>query len=163
MSIPVSLKKMSVVILSVLCFSGLAAHAATAVTSISAGAPAIQSFKEWRNGKQAEVRVRYNKLESEYIAKKSANPKDKALKVIYGDLKNTKSHLDEINDLTVSDYFVGYLSRFKDQKSTFQAVAAKLDSAEVAELMTAYADSLLKTSGEGISTSQPGPTTEASK
>lgn len=161
MLVAVSLKKMSVGLLSVILFcGGFAANAATAPTTI---VPAIQSFKEWRNAKLTEVRARYNKLETEYISKKSANPKDKVLKSIYGDLKNTKSHLDEINDLTVSDYFVGYLSRFKDQKSTFQAVAAKLDSAEVAELMTAYADSLLKTSGEGISTSQPGPTTEASK
>lgn len=133
------------------------------ITTFAGTSPAILSFKEWKNDKTNQARLTYNKLESEYIAKKSANPKDKGLKALYSDLKNSKSHLDEVNELIVSDYFVGYLSRFKDQKSAFHTAAEKLDSTEVAELMTAYADSLLKTSGEGISTARPGPTTEASK
>ncbi len=123
----------------------------------------VFSFKEWKNDKSAHVRALYSKLESDYISKKTANPKDTTLKTMYGDLKNMKSHLDEIEELTVSDYFIGYLSRFKDKKSAFNSAATKLDSTEVAELMTAYADSLLKTSGEGISTSSPGSATEASK
>lgn len=127
----------------------------------------VLSFKEWKSDKSTEVRERYSKLESEYITKKAANPKDRSLKALYSDLKSTKSHIDEIGELTVSDYFVGYLSRFKDQKKAFNAAAGKLDSSEVSELMTAYADSLLKTTGEGISTTQPAaqPSTtgEASK
>lgn len=154
-------KILSYVILGML-FLGMGAEAA--IVMPAAGAPpAVLSFKHWKSDKSNIARGRYSKLESEYIAKKSANPKDSALKALYNDLKNSKSNVDEISELTVSDYFVGYLSRFKDQRKAFHVAAEKLDSSEVAELMTAYADSLLKTSGEGISTSQPKPITEASK
>lgn len=122
----------------------------------------VLSFKEWKVDKSVQARTRYSKLESEYIAKKAVNPKDSVLKSLYSDLKNTKSHVDEVDELTVSDYFVGYLSRFKDQRKAFQTAAEKLDSSEIAELMTAYADSLLKTTGEGISTTSPS-SAEASK
>ena len=122
----------------------------------------VLSFKEWKVDKSVQARTRYSKLESEYIAKKAVNPKDSVLKSLYSDLKNTKSHVDEVDELTVSDYFVGYLSRFKDQRKAFQTAAEKLDSSEIAELMTDYADSLLKTTGEGISTTSPS-SAEASK
>ena len=139
-------------------------HVGAAMTlPASSSTSTVLSFKEWKNDKSSVARNRYSKLETEYIAKKSANPKDTILKSLYNDLKNSKSNVDEISELTVSDYFVGYLSRFKDQRKAFNVAAEKLDSSEVAELMTAYADSLLKTSGEGISTSQPRPATEASK
>ena len=141
------------------CLSlSLSAGAAITTTTSVLTAPSVLSFKEWKVDKSVQARTRYSKLESEYIAKKAVNPKDSVLKSLYNDLKDTKSHVDEIGELTVSDYFVGYLSRIKDQKKAFQLAAEKLDSAEIAELMTAYADSLLKTSGEGIST-----TSDASK
>ncbi len=134
-----------------------------AASSISVGALEVLSFKDWRSEKLSLARARYSKLQTDYILKKSANPKDTTLKSLYSELKNTKSNLDEVSELTVADYFVGYLSRFKDQKQAFNKAAEKLNSLEVAELMTAYADSLLKTSGEGLSTHQPGSATEASK
>lgn len=148
-------------IVGIICFQILAlSFAASAAVSADAS---VLSFKEWKTDKSTEVRTRYSKLETEYLAKKAANPRDSILKSLYSDLKSMKSHVDEVGELAVSDYFVGYLSRFKDQKKAFQSAAEKLDSSEVAELMNAYADSLLKTSGEGISTNFQGPTTEASK
>lgn len=125
--------------------------------------PSVLSFKEWKNDRSSVLRARYLKLQTDYILKKSENPKDSSLKAMYRELKNTKSNVDEIGDLTVSDYFVGYLSRFKNNSQVFKQAAQKLDSTEVAELMTAYADSLLKTSGEGLSTSQQRSDSEASK
>lgn len=143
---------------------GLRAHA-TAAGVISVATPSVLSFKEWKADKSIQVKARYQKLEAEYMTKKAANPKDTTLKSLYNDLKDTKSHVDEIGEFTVSDYFVGYLSRLKDRKKAFHLAAEKLDTQEMAELMTAYAESLLKTSGEGISTSQSSSTstTEDSK
>lgn len=131
--------------------------------TVSTPSNAVLSFKEWKNDKSAQARARYLQLETEYISKKAANPKDMNLKSLYNSLKNTKSRIDDVNELTVSDYFVGYLSDFKDQKKAFTEAATKLDAAEVAALMETYAESLLKTSGEGISTSRPGSASEASK
>ncbi len=123
----------------------------------------VLSFKEWKTKKLGEAKVRFNGLETRYLEKKKANPRDKQLKALYGDLRSVKNQIDEIDELTVSDYFVGYLSLFKDQKQAFKLAAQRLDSAEVADLMEAYADSLLKTTGEGLSTFQPSTLGEASK
>jgi hypothetical protein len=144
------------------------ADSVTAQNTVNAQEPdaaalTVLSFKEWKQEKASQTQSRFSKLESEYIAKKASNPTSYRLKSLYNELKDTKSHLDEIQELQVPEYFQGYLSRFKDQKKAFKTAAAKLDSSEVADLMAAYADSLLKTSGEGISTSPPGISSEASK
>ena len=115
--------------------------------------PSVMSFKEWKSEKISTVRSRYNLLESQYLSKKSANPKDSSLKALYDELKLSKSYETELQDLSVTDYFVGYLSQYKSKKGVFQGAVNRLDSSEIAELMAAYANSLLKTSGEGISTS----------
>ncbi len=140
---------------------GAVSHNTSVVAQVAA--PLILSFKEWKLSKVSEAKTRYSRLEAEYLAKKSSNPKDSSLNLIYSDLKSSKAHIDEVSELSVSDYFVGYLSKVKDQKKAFKLAAERLDSSEVAELMTAYADSLLATSGEGISTVSPGTATEASK
>lgn len=141
--------------------SGLSLQGAQTVAL--AAAPSILSFKEWKVSKVSEAKTKYSKLETEYLTKKNTNPRDRNLKLIYSDLRSYKAHIDEASELSVSDYFVGYLSKVRDQKKAFKLAAEKLDSSEVAELMTAYADSLLETSGEGISTLSPGTATEASK
>lgn len=48
--------------------------------------------------------------------------------------------LDLANDLSVTDYFVGYLIKVQDKKSAFSEVAGRLSPDEVAELMSAYAN-----------------------
>jgi hypothetical protein len=123
----------------------------------------VMSFKEWKSDKLFQAKILYSKLETEYLDRKNSNPKDPNLKNLYTDLKIRKSNLDEIDELTVSDYFVGYLSRFKDKKAAFQSAAKNLDFNEVAELMSAYADSLLKTTGDGLSANQQKNPAEASK
>ncbi|HEY1079089.1 MAG TPA: hypothetical protein VGE46_03295, partial [Bdellovibrio sp.] len=50
--------------------------------------------------------------------------------------------LELAKDLSVTDYFVGYLTKIQDKKSAFNEVAGKLSAEEVAELMTAYANSV---------------------
>jgi hypothetical protein len=48
-------------------------------------------------------------------------------------------------DLSVTDYFVGYLTKLQDKKAAFNEVAGKLTAEEVAELMAAYANSVFGT------------------
>lgn len=123
----------------------------------------VLSFKEWKTKKVTQVQQEYRSQESEYLAKKTVNPKDINLKNLYRNLKNSKAYLDELRDLSVTDYFISYLSEFKDKKTTFDSAIAKLEPEEIKELMSAYANSLLKTSGEGLSTSATGHTESASK
>ncbi len=45
-------------------------------------------------------------------------------------------------DLTVADYFAGYLTKQKDQAQAIKEVSGRLSPDEVAELMTIYANSV---------------------
>lgn len=44
------------------------------------------------------------------------------------------------HDLTISDYFVGYLTKQSDVKLAIQEISGKMTSAEISELMQAYAN-----------------------
>ncbi len=48
-------------------------------------------------------------------------------------------------DLTVADYFAGYLTKQKNQAQAIKEVSGRLSADEVAELMTIYANSVFGT------------------
>ncbi len=48
-------------------------------------------------------------------------------------------------DLTVADYFAGYLTKQKNQVQAIKEVSGRLSADEVAELMTIYANSVFGT------------------
>ncbi len=112
----------------------------------------VLSFSEWKSNKVQAAQTQYSALESEYLAKKKQNSTDPQLIKLYNGLKDSKSNVNELSDLSVTDYFIGYLSQFKSKKLAFQSAVTKLGPTEVSELMEAYANSLLKTSGDGLST-----------
>lgn len=112
----------------------------------------VLSFSEWKSNKVQAAQTQYSALESDYLSKKKQNSADPQLISLYRELKNSKSNVNELTDLSVTDYFIGYLSQFKSKKLAFQAAVTKLGPTEVSELMEAYANSLLKTSGDGLST-----------
>jgi hypothetical protein len=111
---------------------------------------AVLSFKEWKGQKIQLAQIEYKSLEESYLDKKKETPQDPKLKSLYSELRSAKESLGELGELTVTDYFIAYLSQFKDKKAVFQTALSKLASDEISELMTAYANSLLRTSGEGI-------------
>lgn len=112
----------------------------------------VLSFNDWKSNKVQAAQTQYSALESEYLAKKKQNSADSQLIKLYKELKDSKSNVNELSDLSVTDYFIGYLSQFKAKKLAFQSAVTKLGPTEVSELMEAYANSLLKTSGDGLST-----------
>lgn len=57
-------------------------------------------------------------------------------------LRMEQYDLEMARDLSVTDYFVGYLTKVQNKKSAFNEVAGKLSPEEVAELMNAYANSV---------------------
>lgn len=112
----------------------------------------VLSFNEWKSEKIQSAQTQYKTLEEGYLSKKKLNSQDPGLKGLYAELKHAKEAVSDLSDLSVTDYFIGYLSQFKSKKSVFQAAVTKLAPDEISELMSAYANSLLKTSGEGLST-----------
>ena len=53
-----------------------------------------------------------------------------------------KGQADMAKDLTVADYFAGYLTKQRDQSLAIKEVSGRLSPDEVAELMTIYANSV---------------------
>ena len=129
----------------------------------SAVTNSVLSFQDWKTQKIQAAQFEYSKLESGYLEKKKSSPQDPMLRSLYAELKDSKSSVKELGELSVTDYFIGYLSQYKSNKVIFQSAIDKLAPKEVSELMVAYADSLLKTSGEGLSTAPESKPTEASK
>ncbi len=123
----------------------------------------VLSFQDWKSEKITKGRQQYSTLENQYLTKKKYHPQDRNLNALYKELRDSKLQLNEFQDLNVTDYFISYLSQFKDKKSIFQMALSKLEAQEVSELMTAYANSLLKTSGEGLSHSAEVEPLEANK
>lgn len=60
-------------------------------------------------------------------------------------VRNEQNALETARELTVSDYFAGYLIGLRDKNTAFKEVAGRLSPEEVAELMAAYANSVFGT------------------
>lgn len=72
---------------------------------------------------------------------------DTSLNKLEAQLRLDLMSLELAKDLTVTDYFVGYVSKIKDKKNHMSEIAAKMSTDEVAELMNAYAQSVFGSTG----------------
>jgi hypothetical protein len=68
----------------------------------------------------------------------------------YRQWKVEQQHL--AHDLTVADYFAGYLTKQKNQADAIKQVSRQLSADEVAELMTVYANSAFGTQPQYLPT-----------
>ncbi len=58
---------------------------------------------------------------------------------------NSVGKADMAKDLTMADYFAGYLTKQADRAEAIKQVSSRLSAGEVAELMTIYANSVFGT------------------
>lgn len=134
-----------------------------AMTAISLRVSAdVKSYREWKSERVTHAETKVNFLKAQITVKKAqrgvANGTDPNL-AMRNTVEAVSSHnmnvermerqlreelyaLDIAKDLSVTDYFVGYLTKVQDQQAAFNEVAGKLSSEEIAELMTAYANSV---------------------
>lgn len=131
------------------------------LTSLSAGASvSVKSYREWKTEKVSQASVRVASVKNQLDNKKAVGVdpnlamnrskhqlegtpgKDLAAEKLERMLRAEQYDLELARDLSVTDYFVGYLIKVQDKKAAFQEVAGKLSPEEVAELMTAYANSV---------------------
>lgn len=138
----------------------LAFWAMTAV-SMRAGAD-VKSYREWKSERVTHAETKVNFLKAQLTVKKAqrgvANGTDPNLAMrntveavsthnmsverMERQLREEVYALEIAKDLSVTDYFVGYLTKVQDQQAAFSEVAGKLSSEEIAELMMAYANSV---------------------
>ena len=123
-------------------------------------ADSLQSYKEWKTQKIQQLQTHANWLKAslEYrknqISQKKSLTKTEAqlsqemgLIQLQSQFKDDMLSLEMANELTVSDYFAAYLTKQKNKKEAFKQVAGKMSPEEVADLMSAYANSAFLSQG----------------
>lgn len=126
--------------------------------------PKAKSFREWKSEKVQDALVKVTATKTKIQIAKSKDPnlsRKKGLEAASGSnlenleeqLEQDQATLDMAKDLSVTDYFVGYLTKLQDKKTAFNEVAGKLTAEEVAELMSAYANSVFGTHSSDLAPS----------
>lgn len=155
-----------------------------ALTSLCAKAGSVQSYSEWKNTRIQQAQQKVSTLKTQIDQKKItkrdiAQGKDPNLALKQGteassgpdaqveklekQLQQEAYSLDMAKDLTVSDYFAGYLTKMQDKKSAFNEVAGKLSPQEVAELMNAYANSVFGSHAGDLPNTATAPARDLTK
>jgi hypothetical protein len=115
-----------------------------------------KSYREWKTQQVQDVQTKILTIRTQIDTRKTARGIDPNLAQgrkgieagepgmdrLEKQLRQEQFDLDVAKDLSVTDYFVGYLTKVQDKKTAIHDVAAKLSPEEVAELMTAYANSV---------------------
>lgn len=122
----------------------------------------VKSYREWKTEKVQSAQGSVTSVKAQIDAKKqnrgiaqgtdpnmaqrsgmeAVAAQDISIEKLERLLKNEQYDLEVAKDLSVTDYFVGYLTKVQDKRSAFNEVAGKLSAEEVAELMMAYANSV---------------------
>lgn len=148
--------KIRILALAILIFL---ANAAQAEINMGLG---VMGFQAWKASRIEEAKTQIDRIQGEAGADKAQGerapgekmpvmkgaetktlPKDRLQKSPRIDqrLQQAQLNLEIAQELSVNDYFVLYLSRFKE-RSAFQEAARKLSVDEAADLMIAYQRSL---------------------
>lgn len=109
----------------------------------------LKSFRDWKSERISErllkiqtVKSQIEQRKKELVSKKVDLQTDLTLANLEQKLQLDQFSFDLANDLSVTDYFVGYLNKVENKQSAFKELAAKMSPDEVAEIMTAYANSV---------------------
>lgn len=115
-----------------------------------------KSFHEWKNSMVSTAETKARQTQDAIMSKQrsSASTNDPNLTTSKGSseaglssqiqqmqlqLEKEEYQVSIAKELTISDYFVGYLTKQKDLKAAISEVSGRLTPEEVAELMSAYA------------------------
>jgi hypothetical protein len=118
----------------------------------SMGETSVLSYKEWKSSKIQTIESRIRQLEEQRRPVSGAQSTDPNLSMHFkkpseaqlpielaAQIENEMTILNVVQDLTITDYFVGYLTQQNPTEQVIKEVAGKLSTEEVAELMAAYA------------------------
>ncbi|WP_413585942.1 hypothetical protein [Bdellovibrio sp. HCB274] len=145
-------------------------------------APKFKSYREWKNEKvsfaQTKVTFLAGQIQSQKISRRAAGTdpnlargksmeavasQNISIEALERQLSQEQYDLEVAKDLSVTDYFAGYLTKVPDKKAAFKDVAGKLSPEEIAELMNAYANSVFGAHASDLPASATNTTKEASR
>ncbi|MBC7740689.1 MAG: hypothetical protein H7061_00730 [Bdellovibrionaceae bacterium] len=117
------------------------------LAAINSPLSTTKSYREWKQYMVADAELRLRVTKDAMIGKSKAAPANTIDSVLNNELKNLQNQFDKeklqlsmTHDLTISDYFVGYLTKQKHLANAIKEVSGRLSAEEVAELMGAYAN-----------------------
>jgi len=121
----------------------------------------LKSYRQWKNEKIQDAALKLGVSKTEFDSHRMANANSKSkteatavrglnLEKIELQLRADLMTLETAKDLTVTDYFAGYLSKLTRRSEAVKEIAQKMSSEEVAELMMAYSNSLFGSSPAGL-------------
>ena len=105
----------------------------------------VLSYREWKSSKISEAQLKIKTIKEKIIV--DPNMPIKTLGTEAGlskELEREILNLSVTQDLTISDYFVGYLTRQSSLETAIKDVSPRLTPDEVAELMSAFAEHFSK-------------------
>jgi len=143
------------------------------VTAGTTSKQGLKSYRQWKNERirEAMTRVSFTRYRLDHHqtlkAPASALSKESEVKsqteaIASADISLVQLEkqmgldlmsLEMAKDLTVTDYFVGYVSRRTHKADSMKEIAGKMSKDEVAELMQAYAESIFGSVNAEIPTS----------
>ncbi len=128
---------------------------------------AYKSYREWKQDKVSEAQNRLDSIKSRIHQGKQdpnlsksghSNPEGSYTNIeatrLERQMISEQNKLETARELTVSDYFAGYLAKLADRPSAFKDVAGRLSAEEVAELMSAYANSVFGSQSGAMGTAR---------
>lgn len=119
----------------------LAAGASPAAPiAVPVSANAVKSYKDWK-GDKIQTALNQILLTRNQALKAQTEGNLKLRDSLQRQMSQLQWNLEVANDLSVTDYFVLYLSQ-QSQADRFYLAAQKLTASEVAELMEAYSSAL---------------------
>lgn len=144
---------------------------ASEVSVIAAPATSqIKSFREWKGSLVQDSQQKISSIKEGLKKQRQSasaigsdpNLKNKSqseaginqnLQNIQTLLEKEQNQLSNVQDLTIADYFVGYLIKQKSLDKAIKEVSMRLSADEVAELMTAYANNFFSTQPASVGAS----------
>lgn len=101
----------------------------------------IKGYNDWKNEKLQALNEKINQLKSD-LERKRSSIDPASIQAIEKQIELLNTSIEITKDLTVTDYFVGYLNKQADKKSAFKEASEKMTREEVFELMNAYSDTV---------------------
>lgn len=116
----------------------------------------VLSYREWKNSKIQDAKFKVKFVKEKYATDPNFQLKTMGTEAgLSNELERELLNLSLTQDLTISDYFVGYLTRQASLDGAIKEVSIKLSSEEVAELMSAYAENFFQSRPSALKSASP--------
>lgn len=128
------------------------------IQNVSSG---VQSYREWKNAKIHDAQMKIKNIKEKIGIDPNLLIKNVGSEAgLSRELEREILNLSFTQDLTISDYFVGYLTRQASLDAAIKDISLRLTSEEVAELMSAYAENFFQTKPSAL---KPNSTADLSQ